>query len=48
VLWPQDLNRQAFTLEEQATAWKRVGRGDQPVVAPEGDGCWTLAKAPAS
>jgi hypothetical protein len=25
VLWPQDLNRQAFALEEQVTAWKRLG-----------------------
>jgi hypothetical protein len=33
-----DLNRQAFALEEQATAWRRVGWGDR-VVAPEGDDC---------
>ena len=29
---------QAFALEEQATAWRRVGWGDR-AVAPEGDGC---------
>jgi hypothetical protein len=33
-----DLNRQAFALEEQATAWRRVGWGDR-TVAPEGDDC---------
>jgi len=34
-----ELNDQAFALEEQATAWRRVGWGDQPVVAIEGDEC---------
>jgi len=33
------LNRQAFALEEQVTAWWQVGWGGQPVVAPEGDEC---------
>jgi hypothetical protein len=33
------LNRQAFALEEQATAWWLAGWGDQPVVAAEGDEC---------
>jgi hypothetical protein len=46
-LWPQDLTRQAFALEEQATAWWQVGWGDQLVVALEGDECWTLPKVPA-
>jgi hypothetical protein len=34
-----DLNRQAFALEEWATAWRLAGWGDQPVVAAEGDEC---------
>jgi hypothetical protein len=39
VLWPQDLTRQAYALEEQATAWWRVRWGDREVVAPESDDC---------